>query len=590
MVLEELDNVSFPRRRPAGGSPAGVTAPQRSAGAIARVTSAFPTVRRTARDPALVRLQLAWAAVMTASWATTIALTVVAYSAGGSRAVSLAVLARTLPGALAGPGIGAVIDRGSRQRSMAWAAALCSVACAGAAVARHLAVVVVAMAVVATATMVFRAAQSAVMPELVEDPAELVAANVLSSTIESIGVFVGPALAGVLLSRHGPWLTFVTAATLFAVAALLLLGRTGPRRGGSSTDAPAPATLRELLRVRAARLLLSLVFAQTVVSGALVVLYAGLAVDALDAGLGAVGLLTAAFGLGGVIGSLGLFALAGSPRLGAFTAVALALWAVPLGAAPFMSALPWMVGLLAVVGLGNVLFDVTIVTLLQRGTSETLHARAFGALETVVVLGLGVGAVMAPAVERLLGPAGALSALGVALAIVCCGALPGLRRLDALLVAPTRQVALLRGLAPFSLLPPPELECLALRLNRVTVPAQRDVVVQGEPGDRYYVVDTGELAVSVDGGVVAQLSRGEAFGEIALLRERARTATVTSRTAATLWSLDGPLFVAALRADSGRALAAADEEIRAHLQRAAPRPPDSAQPTTNPAATPTESD
>jgi MFS family permease len=565
--------------------------PSRGSRLWAGVTAPVTALRRTARDLAVLRLQLAWAAVMTASWSATITLTVVAYSAGGSTAVSLAVLARTVPGAVAGPMIGAVVDRRSPQRSMAWAAALCGAACAGAAVARHVVVlVVIAMTVVATATMLFRAAQSAVMPDLVEDPAELVAANVLSSAIESVGVFAGPALAGLLLSWRGPRLTFLSAAALFAVATLLLVRRTSKRLVSTPSQVAPPNSLRELFRTQTARLLLSLVFAQTVVSGALVVLYAGLAVDTLRTGLGAVGLLTSAFGLGGMVGSLGLFALAGSARLGVLTAAALTLWAIPLALMPLTPSLVGVMVLLAVVGLGNVLFDVTSVTLLQRGVPNSLLARAFGVLETVVVLGLGLGALMAPPLERLLGPAPALMAVGVALAVVCLAALQPLRRLDAVLVAPVRQVALLRGLAPFALLPAPQLERLGLRLDELSVPAGHDVVVQGEPGDRYYVVDQGTLAVFVDGRFVVTLAEGEAFGEIALLHHRPRTATVTARTDARLWSLDGTVFVAALRTDAGRALAAADDVALGRLQRAVPRPTSPSPEGPPPAAAPTELD
>jgi MFS family permease len=328
--------------------------------------------------------------------------------------------------------------------------------------------------------------------------------------------------------------------------------------------------MRELLRRRAPRLLLSLVLAQTVLSGALVVLYAGLAVDALGASVSVVGLLTSAYGLGGVVGSVGLFALAGSKRLGVYTVAALWLWAMPLIVLPVMPSLVAVLALLAVVGVGNVLFDVTIVTLLQRAVPDHLLTRAFGALETVVVLGLGLGAIAAPVLERLLGPAVTLAALAGLLAALGLAALPELRGFDAQLAAPTRQVLLLRDLGPFALLPTPELEALARRMQPVQVAVGQDVVVQGEPGDRYFIVDRGTLAVSVDQRLVAELSNGEAFGEIALLHERPRTATVTARTAASLWALEGAAFVAAMRSDGGRALTAADGVARTRLQRAAP--------------------
>ena len=313
-----------------------------------------------------------------------------------------------------------------------------------------------------------------------------------------------------------------------------------------------------------------LVLAQTTVAGGVVVLSAALVVEVLGADVGAVGLLNAAFGLGCVVASLGLFALAGSSRLGAWTAVALLLWAAPLLLVPAAPGLAVVMALLALAGAGNVLFDVTVVTLLQRAVPRHLIGRAFGALETVIVLGITLGALVAPALERLRGPDWAFAALGAPLALVALAGLRGLLRLDRDLRAPTRQVALLRGLAPFALLPTLELEALALALHRQRHPVGEVVVRQGEPGTTFYVIDEGELAVTVDGRDVAVLGPGESFGEIALLRGGLRTATLTVRTPAVLWALDGSRFVATLGAGDGRAIAAADQVADALLQRAAP--------------------
>ena len=224
---------------------------------------------------------------------------------------------------------------------------------------------------------------------------------------------------------------------------------------------------------------------------------------------------------------------------GAFTAGALLLWSLPLVLVPALPVLAPVLVLLALVGVGNVLFDVTTVTLLQRAVPAHLLGRAFGALETVVVVGLGAGALAAPLLDGLVGAAGAAALLGAPLAVVAAVSLAPLRRLDASLEAPVRQVELLRALPPFALLPVPALERLALRLQRLEVAAGDVLVQQGEPGRTWYLVDDGELQVRVDGRDVAVLSAGEAFGEIALLRQGVRTATVAAATPAALWSLDG---------------------------------------------------
>ncbi len=531
----------------------------------------FVALRVTARDPSMLRLQLAWAAVMVASWATTVSLSVVAWTEGGSLWVAAAVVARTVPSLVAGPLVGWLADRLPRSRSLFWAAAVSALGAAGAAVAgRTVVVVVVLAALVAVATMLFRTALVVTVPELVDEPSELTTANVLASATESFGVFAGPALAGLLLAVQGPQSAFACAAVLFVVAAVLVLGL---RPRSSQVPAPAPTAtgVRDLLAHRPARLMYLLVLLQTVVAGGLVVLYPSLAVDGLGLDVSAAGLLNSAYGLGGVLGSLGLFALAGSFRLGLAAAWAMLLWSVPLLLLPLAPGLPLVLGLLLLVGGGNVLFDVTVTTLLQRSVPSHLLGRAFGTMETVIVLGLGLGAVAAPGLEAALGPMGALAVLAAPLGVAAVLTVRPLRRLDRELAAPSRQVALLRSSPAFSSLPTLQLERLALSLDHHEVVRGGTATRQGDPGTAWFVVDDGELDVDVDGRVVRRIGPGDAFGEIALLREGVRTATVTARTDAVLWSLDGQVFLAALGAGNGRGLAAVDAVVDGYLAHAAPR-------------------
>lgn len=542
-----------------------------SAGLRAGATAPLTAVRRTARDPRLARVQLAWAAVMVAYWVATVSLSVVAFDEGGSAAVAVALLARTVVGAVAAPALGSLVDRVRRQRCMTWGPGVGAVASAGAALAGSwLIAVLVLVTLVALVCTLFRAAQSAILPELVDDPSELTAVNVLSSSVESVGVFVGPALAGLLLVVQGSELAFAAAALLLAVAALLLVRLQGAPASSKDGATARRGRTKDLLQFRAARLMLLLLAAQTVVSGGLIVLYPALAVDALQVDVSAVGLLTSAFGLGGVVGSVGLFALAGSRRLGVLTAVALLLWSLPLLLVPLAAELAPLLVLLVVVGGGNVLFDVTNVTLLQRGVPAWLLGRAFGAVELAVVLGLGLGAVAASALDGVLGAGPAVAVLALPLVLIVPVALRPLRRLDRELAAPTEQVILLRRLAPFTLLPPLEIERLALHLRKVEL-APGDVVVrQGETGSTWFVVATGRLEVDVDGHVVREMEPGHSFGEVALLRDGVRTATITARSTAVLWALDGEVFLGALRADGGRALAALDTLAQERLAHAAP--------------------
>jgi CRP-like cAMP-binding protein len=107
-------------------------------------------------------------------------------------------------------------------------------------------------------------------------------------------------------------------------------------------------------------------------------------------------------------------------------------------------------------------------------------------------------------------------------------------------------------------------------LVAVSVDAGETLMRQGEPGDRFIVIDSGEVEVAVDGRFVQRVGRGAGVGEIALLRHSARTATVTAVTDIAGLSVDAGTFLAAV---SGPAAAAVTERIAgANLRRGtAPR-------------------
>ena len=94
---------------------------------------------------------------------------------------------------------------------------------------------------------------------------------------------------------------------------------------------------------------------------------------------------------------------------------------------------------------------------------------------------------------------------------------------------------------------PLALERLALRVVPVTVDAGVDVIREGDPGDRFYVIDEGRVHVLGE-SVEAELGAGEWFGEIALLGDVPRTATVRTITAVRLFALDRTDFLEAVAA------------------------------------------
>jgi MFS family permease len=518
---------------------------------VAEALRAFAAVFR---NPNLRRLELAWAGSTIGSWSYGIALAVFAYQAGGAAAVGLAGLIRILPSALASPFAAVLADRFPRRQVMVVADVVRAAALifAGLAIALELAAGLVygLSAVVALASATFRPAQAAVLPSLATSPGELTAANVASSTIESVGIFLGPALGGILLaSTSTPIVFFVAAGTLIWSAGLVgrirsvaAAERPTARPGGLGSE--LFAGFRAVGVDGRLRLLVGLFSAQTLVDGMLNVLLVVVALELVATGEAGVGYLNSAVGVGGLLGALVALGLA-SRRLAPAFALGLLLWGLPvalIGVWPN----PWLaLLLLGVVGVGNTLVDVAGDTLLQRAVADEVLARAFGALESLLLGTLALGAVVAPPLIAELGIRPALLTTGLLLPVLALLTWRRLVAIDAAARPPERQLVLLRTVPIFAPLPAPILEGLASHLVRLRVPAGTKLFQQGDPGDRFYIIAAGEADVAVD-DQHKTLGSGDYFGEIALLRDLPRTATVTAHTGLELYALGRDEFVAAV--------------------------------------------
>jgi len=520
-----------------------------------RLVESSRALRAVFANPRLRRLELALVGSVTGEWAYAIALAVYAFEQGGAGAVGLVGLIRFLPSALAAPFAAVFGDRFSRVRVMVVSDVLRALTMAGAAVAifgdAPAGVVYALAGVVAVVSMAFRPAQAALLPSLASTPSELTAANVASTTIESIGSFAGPALGGLLLAATDAGTVFAVTAGAFVWSAALVLGVDSPppeRRDAETSGvvAEAVAGFRAILGEARLRLVVALYAAQTLVAGALNVLIVVMALELLDLGSSGPGFLNAAVGIGGLVGAVLALALVGRQRLAGDFGLGLLLWGIPIaliGVWPHEA--PTLV-LLAVVGIGNTLVDVAALTLLQRAAPDEVLARVFGVIESLLVGAIGLGAILAPVLVSAFGADGALIATGAFLAILAAVSWPRLRRIDAEVAVPERELALLTKLPLFAPLPPATVEHLARSLQPVLVAAGAEIVREGEPGDRFYVVASGEVEVAAAGKPLRTLGPGEYFGEIALLRPVPRTATVIARADAELLTLDRDEFVAAV--------------------------------------------
>ena len=520
-------------------------------------------------NPDLRKLQVGWTAVIVGHWAYLVAVAVYAYSVGGAGAVGLLVVIRTIPAALVAPFAAVLADRYSRIRVMMGSALVRSAIVAGAGVCVTVdAPAAIVYALVGLAMLVgtpFRPALAAIMPSVARTPSELTAANAVSSTLESTGYIVGPALAGLLIAATKPEIVFFVTAALFVVSALVISRVNAPaeaerREGGERSSILAEALLgfRTVGRDSRLRMLLGLFSAETLVAGALAVLIVVMAFELLDMGESGVGYLNAAIGVGALIGSLAALSLAGMRRLGPPFIVGIVLWGVPLALIGLTSKPALAIVLLGVVGAANSLVNVTVFTLIQRAVPDDVLARVFGVIQFLWIASFGIGGLLIVPLIDWLGPEGALIVAGAFLPALVLVVGPRLLRLDAAAEAPAAELSLLRAIPIFAPLPGTPLEHLATRLVPLHVEPGTVVVRQGDSGDRFYVVVEGEIEVTVDGAPVTELGPGGYFGEIALLRDMPRTATATARTPVVLYALEREDFLAAVTGHAPSEQAAED--------------------------------
>jgi MFS family permease len=547
-----------------------------------RLRESFTTLGVNFANPGLRRVQLAWMSTMVGQWAYYIALAVYAYDVGGAPAVGLIGLIRTIPAAIAAPFIGLLSDRYARERVMfvAQVGRLLTLVVSAAALAWEAPAWVIfagagIMTVLGTA---IKPAQAAMLPSLASTPEELTAANVTFSSVESISLFAGPALGGLLLGVTDEWVVFLVAAAGAAFAAFLVAGvrtqaaarpeeRRELRAEGFRTE--LAAGYRTIGSEPGLRIVAGLWAAHWLVAGAVHVLLVAVALELLDIGEPGVGLLSATIGVGGVIGTFVALGLVTPDRLAVNFATGLLIRGAALALIGVWPEPVVAFVLLFINGIGNTIIDASGSTLLQRMVRDEVRARVFGALQGMLILGLGVGTIAVPVVIETAGVRAALIVTGSLLAGLTLLSARSLARVQAPSPVTPETLELLRSVPLFAPLPEATLEYLGSKMDTVSRPAGSVIFGQGDPGDRYYLVAEGEVEVAVDGRVVSTLGRGEGFGEIALLRDMPRTATVTAETDVNLRALERDEFIAAVTGHT-EAADVADTVVADRLGTAAP--------------------
>ncbi len=539
-----------------------------------RGAAALGVLRTALRNRSLRRALVAFLLFNTQEYAVWVAVAVYAFQQGGAGEAGAVLVLQLVPAAIVAPFGSVLADRIPRARALVLGYGLQTITtlvlglCLVAAPApfAYAAAVLAACAVTLT-----RPAHNAILPGLSETPEELTAANAASSTMDGLGTLIGPLAGAVLMAVWGPGGTVLTMSGVAALAAIVAFG-IGPGRQDRSHRPEHVSTFvgQALGGLRQARsepdvaTLLGLGGVQFVMVGMLDVFFALLAIDVLGSGEGGAGVLAAGFGLGLLLGGAGAVGLVGVRRLAPAVLVALLGSGAALAALAAASTVPVAVLVLAVCGATIGLFAVASRTLLQRRADDVVLARVFGLEEALQMLGLAVGSAGAPLLIASFGARGALLAAGSLLLIVAIASWPRLRRIDRVASGPGPGFDLLRRVSIFAPLPQHVSEQLSHHLIPFRVPAGGVVIREGEAGDRFYVVRQGRVSVSKGGSVVAELGPGDYVGEIALLRDVPRTATVTAIDDVDLLALERDVFLDAVTG-SMPSRRRADEEVDRRL-------------------------
>lgn len=509
------------------------------------------------RNPSLARLSLGWAGMTFTTWAFAIALGVYAFGQGGATAVGIAALVRLLPGALASPFAGVLGDLWSRRLVLVLSALVSGLAIAVAAVAAAAnapAWAVYGLAGVFTvASTPYVPAEGALLPLAARTPQELSAANVTRNQLDSLGFLAASLVVGALLAVASPEAAFAAAAAAGLATAAVLSTLAGDQRPSYEDEAGISGVLRQTAvgfrvlvsepKLRLVGIALSLL---VFVEGAADVMVVVVTLDLLGISEGNVGWINAAWGIGALVAGAGLAVLLDRGNL----ATGLSVGCLITGAG---FALPgaWPVVLAAylsflMMGFGYSFVEVAARTLLQRlGSDETL-ARVIGFLETSRLAATALGAIAAPALVAAIGVRGALLALGPLLPVLALLRWRSLRNFEIGAPVSERNYNLLRGTSIFAPLPVDALEGVCRSLVAVHAAPGQEVISEGEPGVRFYLIDRGEVEVIENDVFRRNQGEGECFGEIALLRDVPRTATVRAVRETRLLALDRDHFIEAV--------------------------------------------
>ena len=433
----------------------------------------------------------------------------------------------------------------------------------------------------------FYPALGAYLPSLAKDERQLGPANSAWASLQNVSYILGPAIGGLVLALGSVQIAFIINALTFAFVAFILWSlppsrpsdraaakatavaereeaSTAEAAATAATTASVPVSARSQLQIRPLAGFTLVQLIAGFLGGGFQVITVILAIDILKAGEEANGYLNAAIGIGGLVGAITAGSLVlrrglGMPLL--IGAVVMGVGTIALGAANDLSIALIAIGVSAA---GTLIIDVIGTTIFQRLVPDELRGRGYGVLMAFTTLTGVVGAFALPVLVTTVGPFESLAATGIAaIVLTTIGLILIGSAADRAATPYEATIARILGLPLFTGVPSARLEAAMQKVVEVPVKSGDVVVRQGEPADRFYIIENGTFSVSqapapgTPPEVLRALGPDDVFGELGLLNRTPRTATVTADT-------DG--VVLALGADDFLALVGATGPLRGRLQ------------------------
>ncbi len=512
--------------------------------------------RMLGANSSLQRLLTSFALLNVSEWGFMAALSVYAYHAGGPLDVGLIGL-RFLSGAASSAVLAPIFAnrRGVLSLIALLRALLLGCAAVLAITGSPFPLLLLFVVVDATVAAGYRPAQSRLMPSLARSPEELTHAVAGSSMSKTIGQAAGALLGGTAVN-------FVSPGTAMAgAAALMLVALSGTLRIGGRSAANLEEkghTLREGLAAfpgvlgdtNAWPLVVASVL-RTLVRGLWGALLVVVALRMLHAGNASVGLLQAATGLGAFVALPITATQIGRARLALPCILSFVVAGVTVGLVSAAPPLAVVAVLVFLWGVAMALADATSISLLHRLLDSEAFSRTVAVMESLKLVSEGAGALLAPAFVALWGLRTALIVAGLPLPALILMTWLRIRRSDELAAGRGLVVRLLHGVGLFRELDMASIEQLAASVEPVDVPSGAEPITQGDYGDRFYVIESGDADVLIDGHIVRRLGPGGDFGERALLRDTPRTATVRAADDMRLLAIAREAFLSALTGEAG---------------------------------------